>query len=83
MPQRRCDGAKTLQPINVLLMWTCRLLDGSINLKQNINLNNGARGDVRKAHSRHLKVNLETKMQGCKLGFAYVSFIRHITRMRR
>ena len=68
-PQRRCDEAKTPHPRNILLLWTSRHLDGLINLKQNISLNNGMWGDVRKAYSRNFKLNIEAKLQGCKLGF--------------
>ena len=57
-PQRRCDGAKNLYPRNILVLRSFRHLDRLINPKQNINSNNDVWGDVWKAHSRHLKLNL-------------------------
>ena len=46
-PQRRCDGANTRRPRNILLLWTGCHLDRLINPKQNRNL-----GVVRKARAR-------------------------------
>ena len=69
-PQRRCDGAKTLhQRWNMWILRTCYYLDRLISPDQFINLKNGAWWDVRKAHSRHMKLNLEAKVKFCKLGF--------------
>ena len=35
-PQRSCDGTKTLHPRNILVLWTCRLLDRLLNPEQTL-----------------------------------------------
>ena len=63
----RCGEAKTLHLRNALLLRTCRHLDRLTNPKQSINLSKCAWGDVWKAHSRYLKLNLDAKLDEFKM----------------